>query len=778
MRCLRERAYYQKEAAFQGVIRDRSMSDSLYCHVAVPSPLRRLFDYLPPDQHSSPLAPGLRVIVPFGRRRLVGVLVSQSGTSTVPPGRLKPIIEVLDRTPIVCPSLLNLYLWAADYYQAPPGEALATMLPALLRRGEALPSTTAMRWRLTTHGLGLPAGALRRSPRQQQALSLLQPVRASENMMPPLTDLQRSSPSLSTEDMMAANISGAVLRELRTKGLIETVEVTVDRSDFDPTRLLGEDRLTLRAEQRVALNAIEPHRGYQTFLVDGVTGSGKTEVYLQAIEKVLRYGQQALVLVPEISLTPQTLRRFRRRFQCPIAVLHSGLTDRERLDAWRDAATGYAGIVIGTRSAVFTPLRSPGIVIVDEEHDPSFKQQDGFRYSARDVAVMRAHRENIPIVLGSATPSLETLLNCQQGRYRHLVLRDRAGAAQPPRWQLVDLRRQPLRGGYSAPLIEAMRRQLDEGSQVLVFLNRRGFAPTLLCHDCGWIASCARCDSRLTLHQANPGLLCHHCEYREPVPITCPSCHSGDLRGIGQGTERGESLLAAMFPGIPIIRVDRDSTRRKGSLAQMIDRIDSGAPCILIGTQMLAKGHHFPGVTLVALVDADSGLFSPDFRAIERMGQLLTQVAGRAGRGDRPGTVILQSYHCDHPLITTLTQQGYAAFAGQLLAQRQHARLPPFTNMALVRAEAETAEPALAMLQEARALCAGIEPATRDLRYLGPIPAPMERRNGRFRFQLVITATTRGSLQRLLAALGGALEDSQQARRVRWSIDVDPQDTH
>lgn len=748
------------------------MPANLYYQVAVPSPLRRLFDYLPPAKDpTSLLPPGVRVRVPFGRRTAIGMIVAHSNSSALADHQLKHIAEVLDRSALLSPTLLGVCRWAADYYQTPVGEALATVLPALLRQGAALPVRTEQRWRLTTHGLGLPPDALRRAPRQQRLLQLLQPGDGEP--------AQRS-----TEALTQVGVSRATLRLVAGKGLIEAMTVVVATHSaqtgaqvaFDAAELLAEDPLELYPEQQTALAAIELH-GYHSYLLQGETGSGKTEVYLQAIEKILRYGRQALVLVPEIGLTPQTLRRFRQRFRCPVAALHSGLTDRERLQAWQDAASGRAGVVIGTRSAVFTPLLRPGILIVDEEHDASFKQQDGFRYSARDVAILRASREGIPIVLGSATPSLESLHNCAQGRHRRLSLRSRPGTARAPDWQLVDMRRLNFRGGFSTPMLTAIKRELDGGNQVLVLLNRRGFAPTLRCHDCGWIANCVRCTSRLTVHHTSPGLLCHHCEYREAIPDQCPLCFSAHLQHLGHGTQRGETVLAALFPDVPIIRVDRDSTRRKTAMTQVVDAVERGAPCILVGTQMLAKGHHFPGVTLVAIVDGDHGLFSADFRATERMGQLIVQVAGRAGRGDRPGTVVLQSHHCDHPLVTTLTQQGYPAFAKLLLAARQLAALPPFRALALVRAEAETPTLAAELLRQCREFCQGLYPPSPHLGYLGPLPAPLEKRAGRYRYQFAITADSRPQLQQLLTRASHFLEELALARKLRWSIDVDPQDT-
>ena len=733
------------------------MTDFAILRVAVPSPLRRLFDYYWPKDRRPLPAPGCRVLVPFGKRKVVGVIIEEAEHSDLPLSRLKPITQLLDDEPLLPDKMLELCIWAAGYYQHPIGDALGTALPAILRKGEAVPEQAHTHWQLTTQGKGLPASALARAPRQQQVLQRLQ-----------------QHGKASREDFQSLGINLTVLRQLEQKGLIEAVSVKM-QSPFDTSNLLGESPLQLYPQQQEALDGIEL-QGFHCYLLDGETGSGKTEVYLQAIEKVVRCGRQSLVLIPEISLTPQTLSRFQARFNCSVVVLHSGLTDRERAIGWDAARTGQAAIIIGTRSAIFTPLKNPGLLIVDEEHDSSFKQQDGFRYSARDLAVIRASREAIPLVLGSATPSLESLHNCQQQRYTRLVLSQRPGSAQQPHWQPVDIRQHRLSAGYSHELIDAMQQQLGEGNQVLVFLNRRGFAPTLSCHQCGWIANCHRCEARLTVHRHINRLLCHHCEYQQTIPNNCPDCHSVQLQCIGQGTERSEETLEALFPQYPVIRVDRDTTRRKQAMQDIVDRVSSGEPCILLGTQMLAKGHHFPNVTLVAILDADGGLFSADFRAPEKMGQLITQVAGRAGRGDNPGTVILQSHYCDHPMITSLVQQNYRAFSDMLLAERHLAQLPPYRHMALLRAEAADGQAAKAFLEFARQHAEQQLPASPDTGYLGPLPAAMEKRNGRFRHQLSITCRERPRLQQLMSTLSVILEQSPIGSKVRWSVDIDPQD--
>ncbi|MCO5624668.1 primosomal protein N', partial [Pseudomonas aeruginosa] len=537
--------------------------------------------------------------------------------------------------------------------------------------------------------------------------------------------------------------------------------------------------LPLNPEQRAAFEAVRAsHGGFHCFLLAGVTGSGKTEVYLQLIRETLAAGRQALVLIPEINLGPQTLARFERRFNARIALLHSALTDRERLDAWLAARDGEADIVIGTRSALFTPLKRPGLIIVDEEHDASYKQQDGLRYHARDLALVRARLENVPILLGSATPALESLHNAQAGRYGLLRLTQRAGGAHPPKFIRLDVKSMPLDAGLSRPLQQAIGDTLAAGQQVLVFLNRRGFAPTLLCHDCGWISQCPRCDARMTVHQGSGELRCHHCDHRQRPPMNCPQCGKLDLRPVGAGTERAEERLRILFPNHPVLRIDRDSTSRKHAMRDLFATINSGEPCILVGTQMLAKGHHFPRVTLVAILDADGGLFSADFRASERMAQQIVQVAGRAGRAEEPGRVLIQTHLADHPLLVQLTEDGYFAFAEQALSERRAAGLPPFAHLALLRAEAHKPGQAEAFLDSA---CSAAEQLLEqmggpEVELLGPVPAPMERRAGKHRAQLLLQCMSRAPLHRLLTPWLQSLEQLPGGRQVRWSLDIDPID--
>lgn len=536
-------------------------------------------------------------------------------------------------------------------------------------------------------------------------------------------------------------------------------------------------RPELAADQAVAVERITAQMqaaAPKPQLLFGVTGSGKTEVYLGAIAACLARGRQALVLVPEIGLTPQTLARFRTRLGVPVHVLHSGLNDNERARTWGACARGEARVIVGTRSAVFTPLPDAGLIIVDEEHDGSYKQQDGIRYHARDFALVRAKALDVPIILGSATPSLETLHNARSGRYRHLRLRRRAGEAQPPRVRVLDVRKRALEAGLSLELQQAIRQALQAGGQVLVFKNRRGYAPVLLCHDCGWSAHCKRCDASMTVHAGGRRLQCHHCGARQPVPLACPDCGGLALQPQGIGTERLEEHLVGAFAEVPVLRIDRSTTQRRDALARHLDTLGD-QPGILVGTQILAKGHDLPHLTLVAVVGIDEGLFSADFRAGERLAQQLIQVAGRAGRADKPGEVWLQTHHPDHPLLNTLIQGGYHAFADAELVQREAAGFPPFAHLALLRAEAQQVDAAQAFLLAARQLLREHDP---KLELHGPLPAPMPRRAGYHRMQLVLSSPERRLLHRLLDAVIPLLHALPEARRVRWSLDVDPLDLY
>ncbi len=529
---------------------------------------------------------------------------------------------------------------------------------------------------------------------------------------------------------------------------------------------------TLNEQQQSAVAAIIAANGFNVFLLNGITGSGKTEVYLHVIADLLQQNKQALILVPEISLTPQTVQRFQAFFGFAIAVYHSGLTDNERVQTWQQAKGGVAPIVIGTRSAVFLPFKNLGLIVIDEEHDLSFKQQEGFRYSARDVAIVRARLQQVPIILGSATPSVETIENVQKNRYQELILSTRATGATIPTIRIVDIRKLKLIEGLSQPLIETISCHLANHAQVLLFLNRRGYAPVLMCHACGYVFECKHCDARLVLHQKPYQLHCHHCGLFTAVPAHCAQCQEKQLFTLGMGTERLEEIFAKQFPAAEIIRIDSDSTRNKGALTEKLAAAKQGRGQILIGTQMLAKGHDFPNLTLVAILDADSGFYGADFRNTERMGQLLLQVAGRAGRGAAAGEVIIQTRHPEHPLLNCILNNDYAAFTEIILQDRLQNHLPPYGHLALLRVMAKQAEFPMHFLQE---LINKIKPhLNKQIELLGPIPSPMTRKAGHYRAQLLIQASQRKSLHDLLNHLTNIAESLTTAKRVRWSLDVDP----
>ena len=712
--------------------------------VAVPRPLRRVFDYAMPAHHPVPPV-GARVRVPFGPTKVVGVVCGtrSRATSERP---LKPVAAVLDPDGFLPADLMELARWLSRYYHHPLGEVFDTMLPAAARRGEPPRRRRARCWRPV--GDDMPA----RAPRQAEALRTLRDYGV------PVPDAE----------LTRLGVNRRALAILVRKGLVveeeEHEQYHVASSPFE-----------LNEEQRAAVEAIEAaSTDARPLLVEGVTGSGKTEIYMRAIAKVLDAGGQALVLVPEIGLTPQTLDRFRKRFGAA-ASMHSAASDSARFDAWAGCASGRHRVLVGTRSAIFTPFERLGLIVVDEEHDASFKQQEGLRYSARDVAVMRGRALGVPVVLGSATPSLATLVNVTRRRYRRVRLARRAGGARLPEYHVLDVRGRRLRDGLSDRLVAVLGQHLAVGNQALVFVNRRGFAPTYLCTACGWQARCSSCDARLTLHETPPALRCHHCGRRHRRPEACPACESTALIGLGAGTQRVESALEACFPDVPLYRFDRDTTRGPAVFDAQFERLRAGGAAILVGTQMLAKGHDLPGVTVVAVIDADSGFLSADFRAPERTAQLIVQVAGRAGRAERSGEVWIQTYDPDGPNLRALVEEGYAGFAETEIEQRREAGLPPFRAMAVLRAESVDGRASEALLGRAALLLREASVAMGGgLEVLGPAPAPMTRRAGRVRFQCLVIARQRGNLHDALARLE---EEDLTRSGVRWSMDVDPYDT-
>jgi primosomal protein N' (replication factor Y) len=732
----------------------------LIFRVAIPAPFYRLFDYLAPAQTGpGPILPGVRLEVPFGKGSKVAFLIAITQHSEFDNSKLKRVTRMLDEEPLLSTKDLRLLHWASSYYHHPLGEVFSAAFPVSLRQGKPAELHAQKRYALTEQGKAIDSNRLSRSPKQRSVLEKFQCHTGS---------LSETELSLWNENWRPA-----------VKALIDKQLLEISQPEAAPGAgsLVRDSALRCNPQQQAAIDAVCESLGqFGVFLLEGVTGSGKTEVYMQIIRRVLERGQQVLVLLPEITLTPQLEERFRQRFAVTIAVSHSKLTDGQRQNAWLQMQKGVCSILLGTRSALFTPLKNPGLIILDEEHDASFKQQEGFRFSARDVAVVRGKLLNVPVLLGSATPSLASLHNVDQRRYRLLHLPERAGNATAPVLQLLDIRNKRIQEGLSEALIEDIRKTLARNEQILLFLNRRGYAPTLICHGCGWVARCRRCDANLVIHYDESLLRCHHCGQEQPLIHRCMACETGELTPLGLGTERVEKILAMLFPDRTIVRLDRDSTQRKGSLENYLQQINQGRVDIILGTQMLAKGHHFPNVTLVAILDVDSGLFSIDFHAAEKLAQMIVQVSGRAGRAEKPGRVIMQTRKPDHPLLTTLIRQGYSDFARTALAERKEASLPPFSYQALLRAQALDSQMPPLFLEAVGKLAR--QSSQGHIHILGPVAAPMAKRAGLYRYQLLFQSTRRQALHVLLDGLMPEIEKLKQAKKVRWSLDIDPVDLY
>lgn len=733
-------------------------SSVLIFNVALPIPCYQLFDYLAPEGVQASL--GARVEVPFGSHKKIGYLISVSQRSSLALTKLKPIVRVLDENALLSEQDLALLRWVSRYYHHPIGEVVSLAFPVLLRKQKNVLESVEIYYDLTELGRMLSQQTLLRAPKQCALIEMFQanaqPLSAS------LLSQWDKQWRVTLKSLLAkqfVHIVPAPLPEQLTRKKVDNVEVVCSSA------------------QQVAIDSVCKGLGsFGVFLLEGVTGSGKTEVYMQIIHTVLQRGQQVLVLVPEITLTPQLESRFRQRFTVGIAVSHSKLSDKQRCQAWLQIQQGHCAILLGTRSALFTPFKQLGLIILDEEHDASFKQQEGCRFSARDVAVVRGKLLNLPVLLGSATPSLESLLNATTHRYQWLTLPERAGQAVAPELQLLDIRNKKMQDGLSELLITVIAQALENKEQILLFLNRRGFAPTLICHGCGWVARCLHCDANLVIHHHERCLRCHHCGQEQALLSQCPCCHSTELTALGLGTERVENRLRHLFADKTIVRLDRDSTQRKGTLEDCLAKINQGQVDIILGTQMLAKGHHFPQVTLVAILDVDSGLFSIDFHASERLAQLVVQVAGRAGREQKLGKVILQTRSPDHPLLNTLIYQGYHQFAKNALAERQQAHLPPYTYQAMLRAYAPDEMLVQRFLQSVCELAQAIN--YQDTQILGPVSAPMVRRAAVYHYQVLLQQSKRSVLQDLLTHLIPKIAQLKSNKMLRWSVDVDPVDLY
>ena len=719
-----------------------------FYQVALPVPLPSAFEY----RSNEALQTGQRVRVSFAGRFLIGIVISAAASPRTSGHTLKTINQVFENEPLLPAPVFELCQWAARYYLHPLGEVFAAALPKKIRSGDDIKAKTFQLVASPNSAERPIDSSLSRSPKQRALMLRL-----------------AQGEGFNREKLKREKYSKAVVDGLLQRGFAHW-QTETPFADTYPQHVRSNRVLSATDPQSDAISTVS-FKGHQTYLLYGVTGSGKTEVYLQLIEKVLEAGKQALVLIPEISLTPQTIERFRDRFEAPVVTLHSELTDRERANHWRDARSGRARIIIGTRSAIFTPTPDLGLIVVDEEHDNSYKQQDGFHYSARDLATVRGLIEKIPVVLGSATPSLESLQNVEAGKYHLLELPERANGAQKEQYTLFPVPQGQTNAFPDPALLEIIKQVLDKGEQVLVMRNRRGFAPVLYCTHCQWIAQCAQCDARLTMHKARNHLQCHHCGEQQSIPSQCPSCSQLSLIPLGEGTQRLESMLNQQFPDYPVIRIDSDSTQQRSALESMLNRVNAGGPCILVGTQLLAKGHHFTGITLALVLDVDQGFFSSDYRAIERTAQLIIQTGGRSGREALPGAVYLSTTLQDLPELQALIQSDYLTFAQNLLQQRQHHKLPPYASHATVKADARQPETAYRFLasiaQQAR--------ASHGCEILGPVRPGMEKRAGWYRAQLLVTSQSRPSRARTLIRIEKLLRENKN-RSLRWSIDVDPSD--
>jgi len=734
------------------------MTKPIILRVAVPVPIRKLFDY----KAINPLLnakPGYRVKVPFGKMMKIGIIVETCNESAFPLSRLKAIHSYIDAKPLFDDEYLKWMLWISQYYHHPIGETLFTAVPNKLKQDKTPLDAVQNIWIINSENKPDAEISFKRSPKQQALYEWL------KQQNTPICDQDLNDNFLHWRP---------ALKGLVKKGLVSQGTQTIKYNSLP--KPISQIEVSLNEEQLHAANEIKKSLDlFKTFLLNGVTGSGKTEVYINIIAEVVSQKKQAILLIPEIGLTPQFVSRFNESFSDSIVVMHSRKNDTERLNAWRMIQQGEKSILLGTRSAVFTPCKNLGIIIIDEEHDTSFKQQEGLRYSTRDIASVRAKNENIPLLLGTATPSFESIANVLKGQYTELTLLKRAASTTLPKYSIIDLKNKSLTANLSPELLSEIKTTLEKKEQILLFLNRRGFAPTLICHQCGWIAACDRCDHNMTVHFKKQTVMCHHCGANKKIPLSCPSCQFSELNTLGYGTEQIEQTLSALFPDAKILRIDRDSTSRKNRMQEIFAEIHQQEPMILVGTQMLAKGHDFPNVTLVGILEVDQGLFGSDMRASEHIAQLITQVSGRAGRGKKPGNVFIQTYHPEHQLLTLLINKGYMHFCLKSLEERKAAFLPPYSHATLIRAEANQITKCLNFLTAFKQAIYENQYGNK-MEILGPIPSPMQRKAGKHRFQLLLISPTRNLLHSCLNQIMESITSHQSSRTVRWSIDIDPID--
>ena len=727
----------------------KANSSPLVWVIAVPSPLHRVFEYLPPSATKMTPQPGARVKVPFAGRDVIGIFLEERRSELPAATALKCVETLLDsELPLLGSDQLQLLRWLSEYYLIPQGETLQLGLATRERKGRSA-------WTAEADYIGLTHGT--------ETIDKI-PTRASKQRAAVQFIGEHTVPIAS---LTKAGFSAAVISALIKSGLVE--KKLAEQPAYSPksTVKLTEVQREICTTLRAQMTGFKPH------LLEGVTGSGKTEIYIECIKEVIAKGHQALVIIPEIGLTPQTKQRFEAALGCEVPLIHSALTEAERSRTWAMARSGAAHVVLGTRSSVFCSFRQLGLIVVDEEHDPSFKQQDHPRYSARDVAVKRAQICNCPIIMGSATPSLETIANCDQGRYQHHALMQRPHGSALPYISLIDTRGLALSSGLSDEAIDQIRCALERKEQALLFINRRGFAHSLQCEDCGWVADCQHCDSSMAVHRTPPHLSCHYCNTKTSTPTYCHNCNSTRLTSRGIGTEQLEILMNRHFSTTPVFRIDSDNIKNMETLSQALHGIASAESAVLLGTQMLSKGHDFPRVTCVVVIDADSLLYSPDFRAEERLLQLLVQVAGRAGRSSLSGKVLIQTRSPDHPMMQQLVERSYSDQARSLLLRRDELRLPPKGAMGLIRSDSKQEKDAIDFLDALREQL----PIHDEVRLIGPMPTLMTRRANMYRYQIIVQAQTRRAVHSLLEAARDIGSQQKLGRKVSWFVEIDPTET-
>ncbi len=727
---------------------NKKMADKIIS-IAVPMAIRERFDYLCKNNVPTP-RPGTRIRVPFGKNYLIGIVLGKHTNTNIPIGKLKYISSIIDNKPVISKDLLDILKWCSEYYHHPIGDVIKHALPSHIRRGGKAEIVPKIGWKITNLGKKSIHKIKKNAHKQIETLNACM----HNNIV-------------TSKIIKDNNLTNASINALYKKNYI-TKEIILDEIKHNLNKI---NRPNLTSDQKKVIKSIiSTKENYKAFLLKGVTGSGKTEVYLRLIEEEIKNDRQSLLLVPEIGLTPQLVSRLKDRFGKVLSIMHSGLTEKERYNSWLDSYLSKSKVIVGTRSAIFAPLPKLGLIIVDEEHDQSYKQQDGFRYSARDIAIYRAKTTNTKVLLASATPSFESLHNSNIGKYSLLNMPKRVGKAGKPKIKVIDQNKHASNNIISTPLILAIKKHINNKNQVLLFLNRRGYAPVLFCKECKKTEGCTRCDSNMTIHKKNQLVICHHCGEYKKLSITCNYCKSNRV-SLGSGTQRVVEDLSLIFPETQITRLDKDSTSKKGSLVKILETIESGYSQIIVGTQMLTKGHDFPNLTMVGILNTDQGILGTDFRSSEKLAQTLIQVAGRAGRRSTPGEVLIQTHFPNHPLISSLISDNYESFEKESLIARKNSNWPPYSHIITLRAKSVNKRKLFIFLKTVATLS---KMKKLKVNILGPAPAIIEKKFNKFHAQLLFQSKNRKLLHMLVREVVLEIGKLRKNSQIYWNLDVDP----